>query len=144
MRPGILVLEDSAARLGWLKDLAKEYDVPVHATDHVRKFVRICETFADYALCIVLDHDLGGYQMPVSLQDSEGLDGLDAVERMPLHEALQKSPVLIWSTNHLEAPKMEEMLGARGFTQVTRLAWADERQAIERRLREWCAQASDA
>lgn len=144
MKQGILVLEDSAARLGWLRDLAKQYDVPVHSTDHVRKFLRICTTFADCALCVVLDHDLGGYQMPVSLQDSDGLDGLDAAERMPLFETLTKRPVLIWSTNHLEAPKMEETLMARGYTHVERLAWADEQAAIERRLREWCAKASDA
>lgn len=130
----VLCLEDTPSRVRWLEAIAKEYGATVHATASVKTFLELCQTHGEQELTFVLDHDLGGYSMPVSLQDADGLDGLDAVEQMPVFVA----PVLIWSTNATEAPIMEDTLKKRGYSTVARLAWAaGDRDEILAQLREW-------
>jgi CheY-like chemotaxis protein len=90
----VLCLEDTPSRVRWLEAIAKEHGAVVHFTDNVKFFLELCRAHSAAELTIVLDHDLGGYAMPVSLQDADGLDGIDAVQQMPVLGA----PVLIWST----------------------------------------------
>jgi len=130
----VLCLEDTPSRVRWLEAIAKEHDAVVYATSLVSVFLSLCQTCSAEELTIVLDHDLGGHAMPVSFQDSEGFDGVDAVEQMPVLLA----PVLIWSTNHLEAPKMEETLRKRGYSTIARLPWsAGNRDEMAAQLHEW-------
>jgi hypothetical protein len=75
--------------------------------------------------------------MPVSLQDSDGLDGIDAVERMPV----MTTPVLVWSSNDDESPRMEQLLRGRGFPEVSRNPWHGDRDEIADKLREWLSRA---
>lgn len=129
----VLCLEDTPSRIRWLEVIAKEHDAVVHFTDNVRFFLDLCRTHSAAELTIVLDHDLGGYSMPVSLQDADGLDGIDAVEQMPVLGA----PVLIWSTNLTEAPRMEKVLRERGYSTIARLPWAGDRAEMAAQLHEW-------
>jgi CheY-like chemotaxis protein len=130
----ILCLEDTPSRVRWLEGIAKKHGATVYATAWVTRFLEACRAQSAVAeLTIVLDHDLGGFSMPVSLQDADGLDGIDAVEQMPLLVA----PVLIWSTNHIEAPRMEETLRFRGFSTVVRMPWSSDRDDMAAQLHEW-------
>src|SRR5262245_10158676 len=101
----VVVLEDSDVRVQWLRDLMEPLGFEVRAHDHVQQFLRLVKDAGIRLTGVVLDHDLGGYRMPISLQDGDGLDGLDAAEKMPA-----TVPTLVWSTNHIEAPKMVETL----------------------------------
>jgi CheY-like chemotaxis protein len=129
----VLCLEDTPSRVRWLEAIAKEHGAVVHFTDNVKFFLELCRVHSAAELTIVLDHDLGGYAMPVSLQDADGLDGIDAVQQMPVLGA----PVLIWSTNHTEAPKMEETLRERGYSTIARFPWASNRDEMAAQLHEW-------
>lgn len=129
----ILCLEDTPSRVRWLETLAKEYKTTVYYQSSVRAFLDLCNTYKEADLTIVLDHDLGGFSMPMSLQDADGLDGIDAVEQMPVFVA----PVLIWSTNDTEAPRMEETLRKRGFSTVVRIPWTSDRIKMAAQLHKW-------
>lgn len=131
----VLCLEDTPSRVTWLEGIAKEHGAVVHSSPLVKTFLALCAEHGAAELTIVLDHDLGGYAMPVSFQDPDGLDGIDAVEQMPVFVA----PVLVWSTNHLEAPKMVETLRKRGFTSVARIPWSSNRAEMAEQLHVWLA-----
>lgn len=130
----VLVLEDTESRIRWLREIATSYGLAVHSTAIVNDFIGLCEAHSSRSevKAIVLDHDLGGYLMPVSLQDPNGHDGVDAVERMPALAV----PVLIWSSNDEESPRMQRLLEGRGFIAV-RMPWYGDRDAISKQLREW-------
>jgi len=129
----VLCLEDTPSRIQWLTDIAVQYGAVVYATPMVNIFLDLCREHAEAELTIVLDHDLGGYSMPVSLQDSDGLDGMDAATLMPVMAA----PVLIWSSNNIDAEMMEKTLSQRGFLMVVRMPWYGDKVAIEEQIREW-------
>lgn len=134
----VLCLEDTPSRVVWLEGIAKEHGAVVHSSSSVKTFLalcKLCRDFGEVEVTFVLDHDLGGYAMPVSMQDSDGLDGMDAVEQMP--ELL--APVLVWSTNHIEAPRMEETLRKRNFTIVARMPWSNDRTEMAEQLHAWLA-----
>jgi len=134
----VLCLEDTESRIRWLREIAKSYDATVHSTALVKEFLTLCQMHSKSDVrAIVLDHDLGGYSMPVSLQDSDGLDGIDAVERMPFINA----PVFVWSSNDQEAPRMHQLLRGRGFDPVEQKPWYGDREEIAATLRAWFSRA---
>lgn len=134
----VLVLEDTPSRINWLRERATSYGATVHSTAIVKEFLTLYQMHAKSDVrAIVLDHDLGGYLMPVSFQDPDGLDGIDAVEQMPFINA----PVLIWSSNDDESPRMEQLLRGRGFNPVSRQPWYGDRDAIYATLRQWFSRA---
>lgn len=128
----VLVLEDTPSRVRWLGDLCQRHGATLVATSTVRRFLSEIATIQPPCV-VVLDHDLGGYSMPVSLQDADGLDGMDAVQAMPPTLAR----FLIWSTNHTEAPRMAASLRSRGYSWVVQASWAEERELIESTLHDW-------
>jgi CheY-like chemotaxis protein len=132
----VLCLEDTESRIVWLRDVARHYGATVHATARVKEFLLLCQNHAVADVkAIVLDHDLGGFSMPVSLQDPDGLDGLDAAERIPA--TVSHAPVLVWSSNDEEAPRMAQILRGRGFLTVARMPWYGERSDIAAKLHDW-------
>jgi hypothetical protein len=134
----VLCLEDTESRIRWLRGICDSYGCTLHSTPLVCEFLLLCQRHVSSDVkAIVLDHDLGGYSMPVSLQDPDGLDGIDAVEQMLVLTA----PVLIWSSNDVESPRMERLLGERGYTEVSRQAWYGDRDEIAATLRSWLSRA---
>jgi hypothetical protein len=130
----VLCLDGTPSRVRWLEALAGAYGATVHATPLVKTFLELCQAHRAAELTIVLDHDLGGYSMPVSMQDPDGLDGYDAAKMMPVLGA----PVLIWSTNETEVFWMEDALKERGYSTVVRIPWsAGNRDEIAAQLHEW-------
>jgi hypothetical protein len=130
----VLCLDGTPSRVRWLEALAGAYGATVHATASVKAFLDLCRAHKAAELTLVLDHDLGGYSMPVSVQDADGLDGYDAAQKMPVLGA----PVLIWSTNETEVFWMEDALKERGYSTVVRIPWsAGNRDEIAAQLHEW-------
>ncbi len=142
----VLCLEDTESRIRWLRQICESYGCALYATPLVKEFLSLCEMHGTSSTvkAVVLDHDLGGYSMPVSLQDPDGLDGIDAVERMPVLGV----PVLVWSSNDVESPRMEQLLGERGYREVERKPWyynqrasQEDRDEIAALLRGWLSRA---
>jgi len=127
----VLCLEDAESRVKFLREIAKSYGATVYYATRVKEFLMLCSLHSRADVkAIVLDHDLGD-QMPST--DTDGLDGLDAAEQMPLIVA----PVLIWSLNESGAPRMQQVLRARGFDPVLQIPFIGYRNEIAKHLRGW-------
>jgi len=127
----ILLLEDTEDRVKWLRPICEARGAELVVAARVNEFIRTCrEHMLSDVRALVLDHDLGGYAVPTTLQDADGLDGLDAVEQMPILQA----PVIVWSSNDQESPKMVSRLRERGFITVERMPWYDDRNKIVRAI----------
>ncbi len=132
--PLVLLLEDSTYRVEWLNSLCLSRGVRVVHARKVVDFVSLCrEHMLSDVRAIVLDHDLGEGAMPLTLQDVDGFDGLDAAERIPAIPA----PVLVWSSNDNDSPRMVEALRKQGFAQVVRRPWYGDRKEIAQIVMGW-------
>lgn len=136
----IIVLEDTPSRIEWLKRTVEPFGIMVLHSPLVRVFLELVERH-EPIVGVVLDHDLGGYSMPVSLQDPEGLDGVDAVEQVT---KVINTRFLVWSSNHEEAPRMEAILRQRGATLVDRASWGANRPGVHETITRWIEATRDA
>ena len=107
MRPRILVLEDDASRVRWLRRRFPGVEMLPAST--VTELFEVLRGESRAPDLVVLDHDLGGGPRGPGV---DGRSGMDAASRLP---HLDGAPVLVWSVNPIKAPLMVESLQARRF-----------------------------
>lgn len=116
----IIALEDTEARITWLKHAFPDIDVMWCQT--VDEFTDALKNVGcDELMLVLLDHDLGLpeendsdllYEAGSFPLDKNGKNGMHAVETMSCPRDI---PVIVWSINTVKAPIMIELLKARGF-----------------------------
>jgi len=108
----ILVLEDNLVRVDWLKHFFPEINVVSTAT--VSEFLTDFYDFEDHPSLYILDHDLGlsFFEVPTAQgNDKNGHNGTYLANHLPFTD----TPILVWSQNDRDGPKMTEILRHRGF-----------------------------
>lgn len=111
----VLVLEDTQARVSWLRDRFPELTV-IHATNPL-EFV---EGWDQGPSLIILDHDLG----------LSAWDGYEACKLLPELDPHCTTPVLIWSQNPVGVGHMAQFLQRNGW-QVYRYMFGIQAWNIE-------------
>lgn len=117
----VLVLEDTPARVSWLRSILGLLVDIVHA-DNVDTFVSLADGInASELVAVILDHDLPlgapdvqaaiGLALSPNLNDAQDQNGQDAARKMRLFAEV---PHLIWSCNETGAKRIRMILLQRG------------------------------